>query len=244
MKIRQLLESAPQNAFKALFIAGPPGAGKSTLLKQAQGLPANHVVITMDDFIERQQAVGAYSSELDSKQTSAAKTDVEEKLKEAINQALPVIIDTAGADEKDLAARKKTLEAMGYDTAIVWMTISYEQSLERVKQREQESQRTVATNYLKQAHEDKDHLAARYQDLFGDSRFTYIDMSDQDNYDQQLQKAQSFIQQFFSTNINNNKGQQLKQAMDSNDVDTIYPGLEDDSTFFHFARGWYKRYSK
>lgn len=117
--------------FKAIFMAGASGSGKSTVSKMlfsGTGLkPVN--VDTIENFYRAKQKRVTDRDVLRSKKDAQRKSYQEGKL--------GMIIDGTGRYPPSIIKLKKLLEADGYETAMVFVDVDLDTSLQRVKSRAQ-----------------------------------------------------------------------------------------------------------
>jgi len=117
------------NIFKAVFMAGASGSGKSSvsrLLFNGTGLkPVN--VDTIENYYRLKNKKVADRSELHQKRRAMRKN--------YLHGRLGLIIDGTGRDPKVINKTRRFLEAIGYETALVYVDVDLETSLRRVKSR-------------------------------------------------------------------------------------------------------------
>lgn len=152
--------------FKAVFLAGGPGFGKSFISKHMFGLPDNpkdenkirkYVLqptvagigaksLNSDDIFEyklkknnlpldvNSDDIETYKLQIQHRDTSKELTKL--KLMQWQNGMLPLIIDGTAKRVDKIEDQKKALEALGYDTAMVFVDTSLEIAMDRNKKRE------------------------------------------------------------------------------------------------------------
>jgi predicted kinase len=100
-----------------------------------------------------------------------AKSLSKERLRLYTQGRLGVIIDGTGHKYKSVKAQKKQLEALGYDTYMVFVNTSLDVALERNEQRT----RVVPEPIVRTSWQDVQNNLAFFQGLFGGSNFLIVD---------------------------------------------------------------------
>ena len=127
----QLLKEVQEKP-KAIFMAGPAGSGKTTILNQL-GLQ-DFISINIDDVYEKLLKKELGKSDFTSmspeelsiaaKMMGKSRAMTKEKEAQAIQSLENIIIDGTGAASKPLLNKKADLEAMGYNTFMIFYTAS------------------------------------------------------------------------------------------------------------------------
>jgi dephospho-CoA kinase len=154
--------------FKAVFMAGSPGAGKSTvsnMLFKGTGLK----VLNVDVFWQLYKSKG---KEGDYERYWELYKNQE---KNFLDGRLGVIIDGTAKNPERMAAVKKSLEDLGYDTAMVFVNTSLETSMNRVLNRAQtpgkDQGRHIDAEFVKDAWEKTQKGLGALQAMFGGNFF-------------------------------------------------------------------------
>ena len=159
VKLQEALKSGIkqiEHPFKAFFILGPAGSGK-TFMKDFMGLPQSFVPINTDDAVEKVFPKFGLSlkfqdppsgEEYDQKQEvrKLLQQAVSDKTKRKINQALPLLFDTTGANPKKMKQIMRQLVDIGYDVAVFTINVPPEFSVETDQYRD----RTVGSEIAQQ----------------------------------------------------------------------------------------------
>lgn len=164
--------------FKAVFMAGSPGAGKSTIankLFRGSGLK----VLNVDAFWQLYKSKGQrgdYDRYWDLYKAQEGNF---------LNGRLGLIIDGTAKNPERMAKVKNDLEAMGYDTAMVFVNTSLETSLQRVAQRAQgtgkDAGREVAPEFVQDAWEKTQKGLGALQSMFQGNFFIVDNNNNRNN---------------------------------------------------------------
>jgi len=137
--------------FKAIFLAGGPGSGKSTVInklfndpsaKQIKSLTSTGLkVVNLDqslEYLKNKHNIPANSDDmtddersLDGKLMGKAVKIAKKQLQNYLDGKLGIIIDGTGASSNALFGKKRSIEALGYDTYMVYVNTTLETALER-----------------------------------------------------------------------------------------------------------------
>ena len=170
-----------KNLFKAVFLAGGPGSGKSFIVdKMFSGLGAN--LLNSDTAFEHLLAKNNLSKKIDPKNVeqyaqqmavrSKAKAQTGKQKGFWIDGMLPVIIDGTGKDFDKIKKEKDMLEAIGYDTYMVFVNTTLDVAYERNKMRE----RSVPDKVVEQSWNEVQANIGKFQSIFKDG-FIVVDNS-------------------------------------------------------------------
>ena len=169
--------------FKAIFLAGGPASGKDFVMKRIIG-NFGFVEVSSDP---------AFSLLLNKHKLSLAMPDHEEternvvrsqakKLEQhkkdlVLNGRLGIIMNGTGDDFAHTAQRKKALEDLGYDTMMLFVSVSLETSHKRsIYRHEVEGGRLVPDHIRTEKWENAMANMEHYKDLFGPN-FVVVDNS-------------------------------------------------------------------
>ena len=137
--------------FKAIFLAGGPGSGKSTVIdklfndpssKQIKSLTSTGLkVVNLDqalEYLKKKHKIPANSDDmtddersLDGKLMGKSVKIAKKQLENYLSGKLGIIIDGTGASSNVLLGKKTSIEALGYDTYMVYVNTTLETALER-----------------------------------------------------------------------------------------------------------------
>ena len=157
---------------KAVFLAGGPGSGKSFVVGNtaltAQGLK----LINSDDAFERSLAKAGMKATPDNIFTdvgqdlrSRAKALTAKKMDLAIKGRLGLVIDGTGKDYTKIAKQKASLEALGYETMLVFVNTDEETAQSRNRGRA----RTLPEPVVSRMWKEVQNNIGKFQNLFGNN---------------------------------------------------------------------------
>ncbi len=130
------------NIFKAFFLAGGPGSGKSYVVRYSTGGTGLRVVNSDDVFEKYLKDAGLSLKmppeewEANQKERKRAKKVTDARQKNYIEGRIGMVIDGTGKDYDKIRAQKAELEALGYDTHMIFVNTSLDVALERNAKRE------------------------------------------------------------------------------------------------------------
>lgn len=154
--------------FKAVFMAGSPGAGKSTIANRLFG-GSGLKTLNVDAFWQLYKAQG--------KQGNYSRYWELYKVQEKnfLAGRLGLIIDGTAKNPERMAEVKRTLEEMGYDTAMVFVNTSLDVSMDRVINRARSSGkdagREIDPSFVQDAWEKTQKGLGALQAMFGGQFF-------------------------------------------------------------------------
>jgi len=137
--------------FKAIFLAGGPGSGKSTVInklfndpssKQIKSLTSTGLkVVNLDqalEYLKKKHNIPANSDDMtdaerstDGKLMGRSVKIAKKQLENYLSGKLGIIIDGTGASSNVLLGKKSSIEALGYDTYMIYVNTTLETALER-----------------------------------------------------------------------------------------------------------------
>ena len=175
--------------FHAVFMAGAPGAGKSYVSDwMSLGPQLGYKVINSDmEFTRYMKDAGLTDDKgavvLDPNKEfergvirTVAKRHTKSKQDHAVIGRLGLVIDGTGANAKKVLKQKRTLEALGYECAMVYVTIPLEASIASDKKRGEDGERTIGPELVTQKFKELDKSLPKLKRSFG-KLFFVIDNS-------------------------------------------------------------------
>ena len=171
--------------FKAIFLAGGPGSGKGFVVKNLIGRDQYALkVVNSDDVYEKLASI-AKPVPLDLKDPEVVASpqgqETRNKAKRLtvsregnyLEGRLGLIIDGTAKDVSKVQQQKQKLEALGYETMMVFVNTNIEIAQQRNKKRDRQLPDEMVT---KMWHSVQDNLM-KFQQLFGNQNFYLIDNS-------------------------------------------------------------------
>ena len=197
--------------FHAVFMAGAPGAGKSYVSDwMALGPQLGYKVINSDmEFSRYMKEAGLTDDKgavvLDPKREfersvirTVAKRHTGSKQSHAMIGRLGLVIDGTGVNAKKVMGQKKTLEQLGYECAMVYVTIPLEDSIESDRKRGEEGERTIGPELVTQKYKELDKSIPQLKKAFG-KLFFVIDNSVREKTPQIIRGVENFIKKWSKT---------------------------------------------
>ena len=180
---------------KAVFLAGGPGSGKTYVAKGLFGIPervnvsqSGMKMVNSDKELKFLLNKYGFGTNLDALPDEVFKnltgsgpdaSGLRKFAKELTGQRrklyqdgrLGMIIDGTGDDFKKIAAEKKELEEVGYDTYMIFVNTTLEVALERNENRD----RVLPKSIVETSHREVNKNIGGFQGLFGSSNFMIVD---------------------------------------------------------------------
>jgi cytidylate kinase len=138
------------NIFKAFFLAGGPGSGKSYVVRYSTGGTGLRVVNSDDVFEKYLKDAGLSMKmppeewEANQKERKRAKKVTASRQANYIEGRIGMVIDGTGKEYDKIRQQKADLEALGYDTHMIFVNTSLDVALERNTKRERTVPEDVA----------------------------------------------------------------------------------------------------
>ena len=129
------------NIFKAFFLAGGPGSGKSYVVRKTTGGLGMRVVNSDEAFEKRLKDAGhsldtrAMDTQVRDRIRDVAKKTTKRLQQNYIDGRLGLIIDGTGKDYDKITNQARQLEALGYDTHMIFVNTSLDVALQRNAER-------------------------------------------------------------------------------------------------------------
>ncbi len=116
----------------------------------------------------------------------------------AVISRLGLVIDGTGANAKKVMGQKKTLEALGYETAMVYVSIPLEASIESDRQRGLDGERTIGPELVTQKFQQLDKSIPVLKKAFG-KMFFEIDNTVREKTPAIIRSVENFIKKWSKT---------------------------------------------
>ena len=166
--------------FKAVFLAGGPGSGKDFIAAKLLG-GTGLVELNSDvafEMLMKKNNIPMIMDKEDSQRDAArgkAKTITRERERLFFSQRKGVMINGTADDREKLTRIKHELEAIGYDTAMIFVNTTEDVAKQRNLERGQRGGRTVPDNIAKEKWLDAQKNIGYYQHVF--NPFLVVDNS-------------------------------------------------------------------
>ena len=194
--------------FKAVFMAGAPGAGKSYVSDwMSLGPQLGYKVINSDiEFTRYMKDAGLTDEDgaviLDPKQEfergvirTVAKRHTKAKTNYAMIGRLGLVIDGTGANASKVQKQKATLEKLGYETAMVYVSIPLEDSIESDRKRGEDGGRSIGPELVTQKFKELDKSLPKLRRSFG-KMFFEIDNTVREKTPSLIRKVETVIKKW------------------------------------------------
>ena len=169
--------------FHAVFMAGAPGAGKTYVSDwMSLGPRLGYKVINSDmEFSRYMKEAGLVDENgaviLDPNKSfergvirTVAKRHTQAKQRHAMIGRLGLVIDGTGANAGSVIKKKKVLEELGYETAMVYVSIPLEMSIASDYRRGEDGERSIGPELVTQKYNELDKglpkLIKAFRDMF------------------------------------------------------------------------------
>ena len=173
--------------FHAVFMAGAPGAGKTFVSDwMSLGPQLGYKVINSDMQFTRYMKDAGLTDEngaviLEPETEfqrgvirTVAKRHTKAKHDSALIGRLGLVIDGTGANASKVTGQKKTLEALGYECAMVYVSIPLEDSIASDKKRGEDGERSIGPELVTAKFKQLDKSIPKLKKAFG-TMFFVID---------------------------------------------------------------------
>ena len=181
--------------FKAVFLAGGPGAGKSFVVNQLGLVSRGLKVVNSDDAFEYLMRKHDLSFEMPPEQQperdvarQRAKELTSKKQNIYLDGRLGLIIDGTAKDVNKMAKLKVELEAIGYQTMMVFVNTSLKTALQRNLLRDRKVPTDIVVQSHKQVQQNKNNLA----EVFAPN-FVEVVNDENPDFNTPLKKIEKFL---------------------------------------------------
>lgn len=180
-----------KGSFKAVFMAGGPGSGKSSVIDGIFNVPDRTAIKSLTstglkvvnsdkafEYLKKKHNIPAsvvdMSDEersLDGKMMYKSVQIAKKQLNNYLKGKLGIIIDGTGGSANALLTKKRNIEALGYDTAMVFVNTTLQTALDRNTNR---PERTLDDKVVERTWQKVQDNIATYKSEFG-SNFNWVD---------------------------------------------------------------------
>ena len=106
------------------------------------------------------------------------------------------IIDGTGGNIREITKLKNTYESMGYDTAMIYIEVPLDVSLERNYQRGEKGKRRLHQSAVERSHESVTRNLGEYSAMFGQNFFHIRNVGSYEDFQQNISSIQTDIDTF------------------------------------------------
>tara|TARA_B100000212_G_scaffold212975_1_gene160971 strand:- start:9902 stop:10579 length:678 start_codon:yes stop_codon:yes gene_type:complete len=201
--------------FKAIFLAGGPGSGKSFIVGKTGLTSMGYKVVNSDDAFEVSLKKAGLTTKPDDifsvkgqEIRGKAKRLTAKKQERYLKGRLGIVVDGTGKDFQKISKQVKSVQALGYDTAMIFVNTD----LETAVKRDQARPRTLGREEVTKMWKIVQSNIGAFQRMFGKPNMLIVDNSDDKDFkketlrayrdamkftnkEPQSQKAQSWIKQ-------------------------------------------------
>lgn len=222
--------------FKAVFLAGNPGSGKTYSFSKINLGEFDPRIVNTDKLWEYYIFVKGVSQE-----EGEEKERVRKKVKLItknqfylyVNGMLPIVADTTSAKLERTKLRKKILETLGYDTAMVFVSTPLETALKRARERKRKVLEDVIIEYYERLQEIKSH----YKTMF--PLFLEIKNDDNELTNEVITMATKKMFNFYKAPVKNKIGKENIKKLREENKKYLVPTIYSKSEITGLLSKWY-----
>ena len=169
------------NIFNAIFLAGGPGSGKSYVVRKTTG-GLGLKILNSDDIYEKELEKAGLDigkpedifSDEGQELRGKAKRLTKGRQTSWVAGRLGIVIDGTGKDLNKIGGQKKLLDALGYETMMIFVNTS----LETAQERNMERPRKLPPKSVEQMWNGVQKNIGGFQNMFGSKNFIIVDNND------------------------------------------------------------------
>lgn len=221
--------------FKAVFLAGGPGSGKSFIVGRTGLVGLGLKLVNSDPIFElglknaglKTTPEDIYTAKGQSiRDRAKALTKKQQEL--YLNGRLGLVIDGTGKDYQKIQKQKEQLEAMGYETAMIFVNTDEDTALERNRKRD----RSLSDEEVSKMWKSVQNNLGKFQNSFK-SKFFIVDNSEGSNFEAAstsvYKKISAWMKQEPRNKLAQNWISQAKSVRGINEAFVQYMYLEEKS---------------
>ena len=218
--------------FKAVFLAGGPGSGKSFTIGKTGLQALGFKLINSDDNFEKAiKKVGAtmdpdfiYSPKgQDIRNKAKALTARQQEM--YLKGRLGLVIDGTGKNYEKIKKQARDLEALGYDTAMIFVNTNLETAVKRDSQRS----RTLGAKAVEKMWAEVQKNIGKFQSLFN-RNFQIVDNSEGANWQKATTDAYKKMAKFAKKTPTNKIARDWIKKQLGEDIELSEEGIEENVT--------------
>ena len=193
LTFQQFVEGVNDPAiFKAIFLAGGPGSGKSFIVGKTGLTSMGYKVVNSDDAFEASLKKAGMTMNPDDifsvkgqEIRGKAKRLTAKKQERYLKGRLGIVVDGTGKDFQKISKQVRSVQALGYDTAMIFVNTD----LETAVRRDQERTRTLGREEVTKMWKTVQSNIGAFQRMFGKPNMLIVDNSDGKNYEKETLRA-------------------------------------------------------
>jgi shikimate kinase/phosphopantetheine adenylyltransferase len=218
--------------FKAVFLAGGPGSGKSFTIGKTGLQALGFKLINSDDNFEK--AIKKAGATMDPDFIYSPKgQDIRNKAKALtarqqemyLKGRLGLVIDGTGKNYEKIKKQARDLEALGYDTAMIFVNTNLETAVKRDSQRS----RTLGAKAVEKMWAEVQKNIGKFQSLFN-RNFQIVDNSEGANWQKATTDAYKKMAKFAKKTPTNKIARDWIKKQLGEDIELSEEGIEENVT--------------
>ena len=218
--------------FKAIFLAGGPGSGKSFTIGKTGLQALGFKLINSDDNFEK--AIKKAGATMDPDFIYSPKgQDIRNKAKALtarqqemyLNGRLGLVVDGTGKNYEKIKKQARDLEALGYDTAMIFVNTNLETAVKRDSQRP----RTLGAKAVEKMWAEVQKNIGKFQSLFNRD-FQIVDNSEGANWQKATTDAYKKMAKFAKKTPTNKIARGWIKKQLGEDIELSEEGIEENVT--------------
>ena len=211
LTFQQFVEGVNDPAiFKAIFLAGGPGSGKSFIVGKTGLTSMGYKVVISDDAFEASLKKAGMTMNPDDifsikgqEIRGKAKRLTAKKQERYLKGRLGIVVDGTGKDFQKISKQVRSVQALGYDTAMIFVNTD----LETAVRRDQERTRTLGREEVTKMWKTVQSNIGAFQRMFGKPNMLIVDNSDGKNYEKETLRAYRDAMKFTNKEPQSQKAQ-------------------------------------
>ena len=211
LTFQQFVEGVNDPAiFKAIFLAGGPGSGKSFIVGKTGLTSMGYKVVNSDDAFEASLKKAGMTMNPDDifsikgqEIRGKAKRLTAKKQERYLKGRLGIVVAGTGKDFQKISKQVRSVQALGYDTAMIFVNTD----LETAVRRDQERTRTLGREEVTKMWKTVQSNIGAFQRMFGKPNMLIVDNSDGKNYEKETLRAYRDAMKFTNKEPQSQKAQ-------------------------------------
>lgn len=211
LSFQQFIEGVNDPAiFKAVFLAGGPGSGKSFIVGKTGLTAMGYKVVNSDDAFEVSLKKAGLTTKPDDifsvkgqEIRGKAKRLTAKKQERYLKGRLGIVVDGTGKDFQKISKQVKSVQALGYDTAMIFVNTD----LETAVKRDQARPRTLGKEEVTKMWKVVQNNIGAFQRMFGKPNMLIVDNSEGKDFKKETLRAYRDVMKFTNKEPQSQKAQ-------------------------------------